>query len=126
MRLNDEPNTNNSRRTPVVIGLTGGIGSGKSTCAAAAISTGIAVFDCDEACVNAYKSDAFMERYRAALSSPNGCSDDEASALARKAPNYRQRVSPLLRDHVIGELDQFLDSRANEPVVVIDAPLLFE
>jgi dephospho-CoA kinase len=85
---------------PVIIGLTGGIGSGKSTCANLARENGVIVYDCDEAIAGAYADARFMRRFRQAFSTATSVTDARACELAKEHADYRRRVSPLLRDFV--------------------------
>jgi dephospho-CoA kinase len=118
----------------IVIGLTGGIGTGKSTASAYLKSLGAAVWDADEA------SRAVVEQGREgwiAIRREFGSEyfDAEGNLLRKKLgdrvfgnPEDLKKLNEMLHPAIIGDMLRWLHQRRNEgvPLAVIDAPLLFE
>ena len=122
-----------STSAPLIVGLTGGIGSGKSTVARAFTALGIQVIDAD------YASRAVVEPSMPALKTieahfgtklilPDGCLDRPAlrqiifSDKAQK--NWLESLlHPLIRDWILSQLEFAL---ASSPYVILESPLLFE
>jgi len=122
-----------SSSAPLIVGLTGGIGSGKSTVAKAFIALGIQVVDAD------YASRALVEpgmpalkaivaHFGAKLILPDGCLN--RSALRQIIFSDKMQKSwlesllhPLIRDWILSQLELAL---ASSPYVILESPLLFE
>lgn len=113
------------------MGLTGGIGSGKSTVAARLQALGAAIVDTDEiareltaagGAAMARLREAFGDRYLAA----DGSLDRAAMrALAFEDPAARARLEAILHPAIRAEADARL-AAGGEPYAVIVVPLLFE
>jgi dephospho-CoA kinase len=118
----------------VVIGLTGGIGTGKSTASAYLKSLGAAVWDADEAARAAVSQG--REGWKAIHSEFGAEYFDSAGNLLRKKladrvfndPAALEKLNSLLHPIIIGDMLRWLDRQRAEgaPVAVIGAPLLFE
>ena len=122
-----------STSAPLIVGLTGGIGSGKSTVAKAFIALGIQVVDAD------YASRALVEPGMPALKAivahfgtklilPDGCLN--RSALRQIIFSDKMQKSwlesllhPLIQDWIRSQLKLAL---ASSPYVILESPLLFE
>lgn len=123
----------NSSNAPLIIGLTGGIGSGKSTVAKAFIALGIQVVDAD------YASRAVVEPGMPALKAieahfgtklilPDGCLDRPALRQIIFSDKVQKiwlesLLHPLIRDWILSQLELAL---ASSPYVILESPLLFE
>lgn len=117
-------------KRPVVLGLTGSIGMGKSTVAAMFAADGVPVFD----------ADATVHQ----LQGPNGAAVAAIEAefpdtttelgvnrtLLREAvmadPSAFARLEAILHPAVAEARESFLATHAESPLVVLDVPLLFE
>jgi dephospho-CoA kinase len=117
-----------------VIGLTGGIGTGKSTVTGLLRDRGVTVIDADEAtrAVQAPGGDGLrrlVDEFGASILTPDGDLDRaRLAAVAFGDPEARQRlnaiVHPLVREWMA---DRQIEAEARgEPWVVLDIPLLFE
>ena len=122
-----------STSAPLIIGLTGGIGSGKSTVAKAFIALGIQVVDAD------YASRAVVEPGMPALKAieahfgtklmlPDGCLDRPALRQIIFSDKVQKSwleslLHPLIRDWILSQLELAL---ASSPYVILESPLLFE
>ncbi|HAZ94306.1 MAG TPA: dephospho-CoA kinase [Porticoccaceae bacterium] len=125
--------TDKSASTPLIIGLTGGIGSGKSTVAKAFKALDIASVDAD------YASRAVVEpgmpalqaieaHFGPALILPDGTLNRSALrdiifADAEQKTWLESLLHPLIRDWILTQLQASL---ANSPYVILESPLLFE
>ena len=115
-----------------VIGLTGGIASGKSTVSAYLKEKGIPVFDADGAAWEVEKAgspclreltDAFGE----GILTPEG--ELDRREMARRAfhdPGGLQQLNAIVHRAVEQKRDGFLAAHRQDPVVILDAPLLLE
>jgi dephospho-CoA kinase len=117
-----------------VIGLTGGIGTGKSAVTRLLREKGVTVIDADEAtrAVQAPGSEGLRrlvdEFGSSILASDGGLDRARLAAVAFADPEARQRlnaiVHPLVREWMA---DRQMEAQARgEPYVVLDIPLLFE
>ena len=117
-----------------VVGLTGGIATGKSTVAAMLRQLGATVIDADEAtrAVEARGTEGLRllaREFGPGIITPDGDLDrGRLAEIAFKDPEARQRlngiVHPLVRQWM-AERQQEAFQRG-DPVVVLDIPLLFE
>lgn len=116
----------------IVIGLTGGIGMGKSTAARAFRRLGIPVHDADAAVHRLYaRGGAGVQAVRALA--PEAVVDGEVAreALRRRAltdPAFLARLEAAIHPLVRREERRFLARcrREGRPIAVLDIPLLFE
>ena len=114
-----------------VIGLTGGIGSGKSTVAARLEALGATVVDTDEISRHLTgPAGAAMERLRAEFGekyvAPDGSLHREAMrTLAFEDPSARGRLESILHPAIRAVADERL-AAARGPYALIVVPLLFE
>ncbi len=114
---------------PYVIGLTGGIGMGKSETAKLFAAEGVAIHDADAAIARLYAKggDAVEPIARAFPGSvKNGAVDRPAlSALVVGDPPALGKLEALVHPLVVEDRKQFLRD-ATAPIVLFDVPLLFE
>jgi dephospho-CoA kinase len=116
------------------IGLTGGIGTGKSSVSGLLREKGVTVIDADEAtrAVQSQGSEGLrrlVDGFGASILTPDGGLDRaRLAAIAFADPEARQRlnaiVHPLVREWMADR--QMAAEAREEPHVVLDIPLLFE
>ena len=117
------------------IGLTGGIGSGKSTVARRFAELGASVYSADEIARRALEpgeacSQSVIDAFGASILSDDGCIDRKAlAAIVFSDEQKRKQLNEIIHPYVIEQLI----SRANEElsgrehaVAIFDIPLLFE
>lgn len=128
---NKQPGDSTSEK-PCVVGLTGGLASGKSTVAKALAERGVPVIDADEVVGELYEprgegSAAVFDLFGAAALDREGGVDrsslaaqvltDESARLALEAA-----IHPLVRR----EIFHWIEGLGDEPVAVVEAALLIE
>lgn len=120
--------------TVKIIGLTGGIGSGKTSVASKLRALGAPVFDADEAAKNAVLpgTDGFrrvVENFGSHIVDADGKLN--RAALAEIVFNDKKslkRLEEIIHAYVWQEAHQFLNEcqKAGEPAAILDIPLLIE
>ena len=114
----------------IVLGLTGSIGTGKSTTAAMFADLGVPVHDADRAVHDLYAGEAVAP---IAAAFPGAVRDGKVnraalSEILRQAPErfgeLEQIVHPLVREKEAAFLAHHRE--AGTPIVLLDIPLLFE
>jgi dephospho-CoA kinase len=115
---------------PLVLGLTGSIGMGKSTVAAMFAAEGVPVFDADAA-VHRLQGPAgrVVAAIEAAFPGTTGAGGVNRTALAEAVLGDEaavRRLEAIVHPAVAEERAAFLAAHALAPLVVLDVPLLFE
>lgn len=115
---------------PLIVGLTGSIGMGKSTVAAMFEAAGVPVFDAD-AEVRAMQGPggALVSAIEAAFpgsTDAGGVSREKLGALVFGNPQELARLEAIVHPAVGAQREAFLIEHASAPLVVFDIPLLFE
>ncbi|CAN5563802.1 dephospho-CoA kinase [soil metagenome] len=115
---------------PLVLGLTGSIGMGKSTVAAMFADKGVPVFDAD-AVVHRLQGEggrlvAAIEKLHPGTTGPEGVDRAKLSAAVLGNPAALRALEELVHPAVGEDRAAFLHHHANAPLVVFDVPLLFE
>lgn len=118
---------------PVLIGLAGGIGSGKSTVAQAFAELGCLVSDSDRASREALQRPDVRDRLVSwwgdrALGKDGQIDRAAVAAIVFSEESERKRLESLIHPIVRESREALLDraARAGAPAVIVDAPLLFE
>ncbi len=116
---------------PWILGLTGGIGSGKSAAAQRFAELGVQLVDADQAARWVVEPGRpallrIVERYGADILQPGG-ELDRAALRARifESPEERKWLEALLHPLIRQEIWGFLES-ANSPYAILVSPLLVE
>ncbi len=116
---------------PLKIGLTGGIGSGKSTVAAMLVSRGAALIDTDAiarelTAAGGTALPLLVREFGDAILLPDGSLDRAAMrSRAFGDVSVRQRLEAVLHP-MIGEQAQHQANTSTSPMLVFDVPLLAE
>ncbi|MGN0703797.1 MAG: dephospho-CoA kinase [Lentihominibacter sp.] len=127
-----------------IIGLTGGIGTGKSTAAEYLRGKGMAHVDADEisrsltadgspmlkVLDDTFGPEAAMGKHGVDILKSDGSLDRKALAsLVFTDPQRKRKLDELMFGAIISEIDRSIDelqSRGGVPAILLDAPLLFE
>jgi dephospho-CoA kinase len=117
-------------KKPLIIGLTGSIGMGKSAVAAMFADEGIAVFDAD-ACVHSLQGAGgeLVAEIEAAFPETTDENGVDRKALGAAVLGDRDRLAKLeaiIHPAVARQREKFMNERQNEDILVFDIPLLFE
>ncbi|MGR6329473.1 dephospho-CoA kinase [Sphingomonas sp. XXL09] len=115
---------------PVLLGLTGSIGMGKSTVAAMFAEEGVPVFDADAA-VHRLQGPggsvvAAIERVFPGTTDANGVDRQALGRAVLGDDAAMKRLEAIVHPAVAAERAAFLAAHADAPVVLLDIPLLFE
>ncbi len=118
------------RTGPMLVGLTGSIGMGKSTVAGMMREEGVPVFDAD-AEVHALQGPggALLPAIEAAFpgsTGPDGVNRAALGAAVFGNPEALARLEAIVHPAVGARQAAFLAANAEQPFVVLDIPLLFE
>ena len=112
------------------VGLTGGIGAGKSTALAALERLGAAVLSTDAVVHELYESDdvrdAVVERFGARVAPGGVVNRGELAKVAFATPEDRAWLEGLLWPRVGQRIASFREAATDAPAAVIEIPLLFE
>lgn len=117
-------------KEPLIIGLTGSIGMGKSTVAAMFAEAGVPVFDAD-AEVRAMQGAGgeLVPAIEAAFpgsTGPEGIKREALGAAVFGDKDALARLEAIVHPAVGAKRADFLEANADQPAVVFDIPLLFE
>jgi dephospho-CoA kinase len=116
----------------VLVGLTGGIGSGKSTVARMLAERGAVVLDADAYARDAVAAGtpgfrAVVERFGEEVVDPRGELDRGAlAAIVFADGEARRDLEAIVHPEVGRRLAQAIEAHAADDIVVIDSPLLVE
>lgn len=114
-----------------VVGITGGIGSGKSTVARLFAERGVTVIDTDEIAhvltgPGGAAMPAIRERFGDGVVAPSGALDRAAMRqLVFAVPAHRQSLEAILHPRIRAEADRQV-AAASSPYVLLAIPLLVE
>ncbi len=122
-----------SKNKPCVIGITGTIGSGKSTVGSILEELGVPVIDTDTITHEVQNSEkvkrAVVERFGKAILTDDGTGRidrKKLGALVFKDPAAKRDLESMIHPAVILESRRCVASHSDKPFVAILAPLLFE
>lgn len=114
----------------ITLGLTGGIGMGKSAVTSYLLSKNIPVWDADKAAADLYEPNSGLwylhgREFRELVA----CQDKaEARARVEQDSTYLSVLSAAAAPFLLKQATTFITDmrRLNKPIVVLDVPLLFE
>lgn len=117
-----------SYKSPFVVGLTGGIGAGKSTIVNTIEDMGIPVFDCDAFVHQLYHKEENIDELTRRYGDMQGRPRQIMAAKAWADPEIRKDLEAFFIPQVQVGILAFVDSHLSptRKLVVIDAPTLFE
>lgn len=109
-----------------IIGLTGGMGAGKSTLVEVIKAAGIPVYDVDAAVHALYENQQIANAVGASIGLEAPVTRQMVAAQVVKFPNLLPVVEERMMDELECDLKSHLMFKETKPFLVIDAPLLFE
>ena len=113
-----------------IIGLTGGIGSGKTTLATYMESLGIPVFIADDEAKKLMQSAAVLEAIQTSFGDAifeNGqLNRQQLAAIVFSKPEKLQQLNGIIHPAVKQQFSIWLGQYQSEPIVVYEAAILFE
>jgi dephospho-CoA kinase len=115
---------------PVLIGLTGSIGMGKSTTAKMFKEAGIPVWDADAAVSQLYAADGLgtkaLEQLAPQAITEDGVDKEHLKALIKRDPSFLKKLEAIIHPLVSNNRNDFIEAHSNTAMVLLDIPLLFE
>lgn len=113
-----------------LLGLTGGIGMGKTTTAGLFADQGVPVWDADAAVHRLYAPGGAgvgpVGRFFPSAVGPDGVDRVELKRLLAEDPSRLGPLEAIVHPLVAADRAAFVAAHAAEPIVVLDIPLLFE
>ena len=117
----------------ILVGLTGGIGSGKSTVSSLLAARGAVIIDADAITRDVQRPgspviEKLVERFGATVLAPDGSLDRPAvAAIVFNDPDALKSLNEIVHPAVGAEMNRrMLEQRSTTNVVVLDIPLLTE
>ena len=114
----------------IILGLTGSVGMGKSTVARMFAAEGIPVFDADAVVHRLQGPEGeLVAEIEAHFPGTTGESGVDRTTLAERVldePEELRKLEALIHPVVAREREAFVTAHQDEPLVVLDIPLLFE
>ena len=114
----------------LIIGLTGGLGTGKSTVAAMFAGQGAAVIDADAITRRLLAADKKCLKKVAKVfpgAILNSTLDRQALAdIVFRDPRALKKLTDILHPQAFKEVQKHISLNRNKPLIVLDVPLLFE
>ena len=117
-------------KRPLIIGLTGSIGMGKSTTAKMFSDEGVPTWDADAAVARLYAKGGLgsLEVAKIAPSAidENGVNRNALKALIQQKPTLLEDIEAVIHPLVAEDRKSFLVAQSDQTFVLLDIPLLFE
>ncbi|MGI8597675.1 MAG: dephospho-CoA kinase [Chitinophagaceae bacterium] len=115
---------------PLKVGLTGGIGSGKTTVAKIFEILGVPVYDADASTKNLYETNfelrqALMHHFGADIYTDAGLNRSKLSGIVFSNPQKLDLLNTLVHPLTIKDAEEWM-KRQNTPYVIKEAALIFE
>lgn len=115
---------------PKIIGLTGGIGSGKTTIANYIASLGVPVYIADDAGKKVMQTqvilEAIKEQFGAAVFDENGLNRVKLAAIVFENPDELKALNAIVHPAVKQDFNNWLIQYKEAPIVVYESAILFE
>ncbi|MEN9909500.1 MAG: hypothetical protein RLZZ540_2649 [Bacteroidota bacterium] len=115
---------------PKIIGLTGGIGSGKTTIANYLASLGIPVYIADDAGKKVMQTkeilEAIKEQFGAAIFDENQLNRAKLAGIVFDDPNQLKALNAIVHPAVRKDYKDWLSQHQKDPILVYESAILFE
>ena len=115
----------------VTIGITGGLGSGKSTACQRLKEKGAVIFDADSIAKQVLQNNLVQEQlvdvFGADIVQDNTVNTSKLAKIAFSSEDSQSALNNIVHPHVIEQFEKMRDELAdNDGLLVMDAPLIFE
>jgi dephospho-CoA kinase len=114
----------------IIVGLTGGIGSGKSTVAKVFETLHIPVFYSDDVAKKAYHDNeirrAIIEKFGADVLTEDGVNKEKMRKLIFSQPEALMFINQLIHPWVAEQFKKFIASNNSAPYIIKEAAILIE
>jgi dephospho-CoA kinase len=117
------------KHRPLIIGLTGGLASGKSTVANYLKKEGYDVIDADRIVYDLYQHDQDMQQAIKDVFGFSVYAQKDKSKLARiifSDEEKRRQLNAIIHPRVFAQIEDYKEKHAHAEVIIIDMPLLIE
>lgn len=123
--------TSSSGKRPLIVGITGGMGSGKSTVAQCFEALGVPCFCADKEAATLYEDALFLKALRKALGNKafdkNGRADKKAIAnIVFNDKGKLQELNNIVHPRVMQMFEKWVEQRLLEPYVLFESAVIFE
>jgi dephospho-CoA kinase len=119
----------NVKNRPYIIGLTGGIASGKTTSSKYFQKQGVFVIDSDEIVKNLWdKNKEMVQKAESLFEFPIKTTADKKkiSQLIFNDKKLRMKLNDIVHPYVFNKIDHIIKGLIDQKIILIDMPLLFE
>ncbi|MEP5759794.1 MAG: dephospho-CoA kinase [Litoreibacter sp.] len=117
-------------KKPLVVGLTGSIGMGKSVTAGMFADLGVPVWDADAAVARLYESGCEGATALAQIApdavGDKGVDREKLKAIIANKPEFLKQIEAVIHPLVMSDRMAFLSEHIGSDLVLLDIPLLFE
>lgn len=117
------------KHKPIVVGLTGGIASGKTTAVNYFKQFKLPVIDCDQIVKELWKTNKEMVHKAESLFEFTIEKEEDFKKIADIIFNQskkREKLNHIVHPYVFKEIEHQKEKLLNEPLIIIDMPLLIE
>ncbi len=117
------------KHKPIVVGLTGGIASGKTTAVNYFKQFKLPVIDCDQIVKELWKTNKEMVHKAESLFEFTIEKEEDFKKIADVIFNQskkREKLNHIVHPYVFKEIEHQKEKLLNEPLIIIDMPLLIE
>lgn len=118
---------NVKNKRPFIIGLTGGIATGKSSVISRLKQANISVVDSDEIVAQLWRTDRDLNNsVSIEFKIPFPIDKKKLGKLVFNDPNRLKRLNEIIHPKVFKVIDEYVSKNMHLDIIVIDMPLLFE
>ena len=111
----------------MIIGITGGIASGKSLISKRIESLGYKVYDCDMISHELFETEEIQSRLKDEFGiKSERVSRKEISEIVFNDDKKMKLLNNIMHPHILDEIDKIIWSTKEDEIVFIDVPLLYE
>lgn len=118
---------NVKNKRPFIIGLTGGIATGKSTVVKALKKAGLIIVDSDQIVHHLWQTDLDLnDTVSREFKLPIPIDKKKLAQIIFTDHKRRDRLNEIIHPKVFAHIDKFVEDNMHLDIIIIDMPLLFE